>query len=502
MPDINVNLNFDIKRRVNAQVSFHFDARNIFPCSNIDYSDLSISLNSHTLSDNFELSIPKGNLNFDYLVEGTLLDMPYQFKIEGITERNQVMTYQGRYSSDKLLYTNYKLWVSYPKSSEEPERPSYSVQALMQKMCNQLGLYLSFQAHDWYYPLNKLNEDDYYWYYGITGTYQNIISQLFGWLSDLPSIDFNVFIRENILYVIQRGYEDGGTVTISKASFPYTVNKRKMRTEWQGNNSIKEKTYDDDQQVPFSGKLEWGDVYIIYEDGFVVEERDADGNETEYTYTEINKQKYLSRKEINNTNTNENTVVTYQYQTIGSEVYLSKETQTITKEEEENGNTVQTIEVRITTHTPNGTGFYYHTVKDENGNVLQTGISQGAPGNSVSPYMVDKSQAVLNSLNQQIMADIIEGILLYLHPPLISTDYPVTDRNTIEWLINQTDWLNNKTEEKVTLEIAEDEMAEPHVIDFNDLISFKGNTYRLESNHIRHSAEDGIRQNITIVRWY
>lgn len=510
MSNVNVNLLFDTKRTVYAQVDYLFDARNSFPCSNIDYSDLSITLGAHTLSDTFELSIPKGNLNFDYEVEGTLADMHYNFKIEEITERNQMMTYHGRYSTDKLLYTNYRLTVSYSKQSAEPEKPSYSVQSLMQKMCSHLGLNLSFKAHNWYYPLNKLNEDDDYWYYGITGTYQNIISQLFGWLSDLPHIDFNVFIRQGTLYVIQRGFEDGNTVTIADAFFPYTSTKRKMRTEWQGSgNTQDEKTYDDENQVPFTGKIAWGDVYITYVDGYVTEEKDAEGNETEYRYIEINKQKYVSKKTIVKDDRHETqgggqegtlttTTVNYDYKTLGNEVYLAKETQEIVKEVTEEGTTTITTETTVTTHIPNGTGWYYHTTKDDEGNVLNTGISQGAPGNSVSPYMVDKTQVVFNTLTQQIVQDILEGILAYLHPPLVSTNYPVADRNTIEWLIDQTDWLNNKTEERVTL----DYYSTTHIVDFNDLIVWKGNTYRLESNNVRHSAEEGIRQSLTIVRWY
>ena len=503
----NVNLSFDSKRNVYAQVDMLFDAKRVFPASDIDYSNLSISLNSHTLSDTFDMTVPKGNLDIDYECEGTLLDMPYSFKIDSITERNGIMTYTGRYSSDKLLYTNYRLWVSYTKSihEEEPQNVSYSVRALMQKMCNQLGLGLSFQCMDWQYPLNKLNEDDQFYYFGITGTYQNLISQLFGWLSDLPHIDFNVFIRSGVLYVIQRGHETGGTVTVTKAVFPYTVQKRRIRTEWQGSgNTQAEKTVDDeDAQVPFTGKIQFQDIEMTYENGYLMTEKDGDGNETEYTYIELNKQKYISRKETNNTVTGGSTVVVNDYQILGNQVYLIKETQTVTKvtDPETNPPTTET-ETTETVHVPVGNGCFVHTVKDGDGNVVQSSTSQGSPSNTVSPYMVDKTQEIYNTMTQQIVADILAGLLEYLHPPLIATNYPVKDRQTIEYLVNQTDWLNNKFEEKVTLELAEDEISEPHAIDFNDVISFRGNSYRLESNHITHDAENGIRQNLTIVRWF
>lgn len=494
-----VSLQFDAKRTVRAVVDMNFDARNIFPASEIDYSDLSISLNSHTLSDTYEMTVPKGNLNFDYLVEGSLLDLNYEFRVEGITERNKMMTYEGRYSSDKLLFTNYRLSVPYRKTSEEPSNPSYSVRALMQKMCNHLGLYLSYQAMDWYYPLNKLNEDEHYWYYGLSGTYQSLISSLFGWLSQLPHIDFNVFIRDGILYVLQRGHEDGGTVTINKTVYPPTINKRRIRTEWQGSgNTQQEKTFDDDEQVPFTGTIRFGDIYRTYEEGYLVEEMDSQSNETKYYYIELNKQKYLSRKLVENSQTHGSTEVVYQYKVLGNEVFLIQETQTVTTVEGTPPETVTTTEVTVTEHAPIGNGWFGHTVKDVEGNVVQTSISQGSSANSVSPYMVNKTQGVFNTMTQQIVADVIAGLLEYLHPPLIGTNYPVTDRNTIEYLIDQTDWLNNRIEEKVTLEV----VGIDHVIDFNDVISYGGNSYKLESNHIRHDAESGISQSLTIVRWY
>lgn len=503
MSNENVYLSFDTKRTVNAQVFLDFDARNTFPCSDLDYSDLSINLGSHTLSDTFQMQIPNGNLGFDYLVEGTLEDFPYQFKVEEIEEQNKMMSYIGRYSSDKLLYTTYTLSISYSKSvhdNQEPENVSYSVRALMQKMCSHLGFTLIYNAWDWQYPLNKIGEDDDYWYFGLKGTYASLMNQIFGWLSDLPHIDFNVYIREGILlYVVQRGHEDGGTVTITNPAFPYRIQKRRIRTEWQGNNTKKEKQYDDpENQVPFTGTIQWGDISITYEEGYVVRETDNQGNTTTYTYTEINDAKYVSRKKTENVNTGSSTDTVYDYRHFGDEIYLAKETQTVITVEGEPPATIEEREVTVTTHTPTGNGWYGHNVLDEEGNIIQTSLSQGAPGNSVSPYMVEQTQAGFNTLTQQIVHDIIEGLLEYLHPPLINTTYPVKDQTTIRNLIDATDWLNGKTEEKVTLEV----LNSNHIIDFNDVISFKGNTYRLESNNVRHSAEYGLRQSIVIVRWY
>ena len=112
--------------------------------------------------------------------------------------------------------------------------------------------------------------------------------------------------------------------------------------------------------------------------------------------------------------------------------------------------------------------------------------------------MVNKTQEAFKSLEVEIAEEIISGILRYLHPPLIPTNYPVKDRQTVMNLIDATDWLDGRIEERVTLEV----LNGTHIFDFNDVLTWNGNRYYLVSNSIRHSAENGLRQGLEIVRWY
>lgn len=500
-------INFHTKRTVKAVINRSYDTRYVVPVSNVDYSDLNITLGSHTLSDTFSLQTPLNPLDIDYEVRGTLQDFDYWFKVESVSERNRLFSFTGRYSTDKLKYTYYRLVLRYSKQQyeEEPKNVSYSSRALMELLARGLGLTLVYQAWDWLYPVNKLDEDDYYYYFGLTGTYGSLIANLFGWLGDLPHIDFNVFIRTDKLYVIQRGQETGNTVTVSDCGFPYSVTKNRVHTEWNGSGGKDEdKQEDPDNMVPFSGTIQWGDVSITYENGYVMRETDGNGNETTYTYIEHgdvdgNMQTYLKVKETLNATNGTASKTEYEYQDFGTEYYLSMET-VYTDGDYNNGHPdYSSADVAITTHTPIGNGGWYgHTTKDADGEILDTGLSQGAPGNSVSQYMVDKTQEAFKSLEVEIMEEIIAGILRYLHPPLINTNYPVKDRQTIERLVDATDWLNNRIEERVSLEV----LNSNHIFDFNDIIRFRDHDYHLETNNIRHSAEYGLRQAIEIVRWY
>lgn len=505
-----VNKLFDAKRAVKGTVQIYADARCVVPVSNVDYSDLSIVLGSHTLTDTFTMQVPLQALALDYETKGTLKDFNYQFKVEETSETAGIYSYTGRYSTDKLRYTNYRLAI-YTRPSDgqtPPDTIAMPVRTILQGMCGCLGLTLNYQAWNWSYPLPQLyTSSGGTVIYGLNGTYSALISQLFGWLSDLPHIDFNVFIRGNTLNVIQRGQETGNTYDLSSyhVGAVYTTNKRRLRTEWQGNTEKPQNEYDDpDTQQPFTGSIAFGPCRITYEDGYLTREENTDtGSITTYQYTDINdidgnSQKYLQTKETIDDDIETCSKTEYEYATLGNEIYLAMETVYTGGEVVSNSTDYTDAEITKTTHTPIGNGWYGHTTYDADGEVVETSLSQGSPGNTVTQYMVDKTQEVFKSEAVEIAEAVISGLLTYLHPPVVSTNYPVKDRQTIEDLIDATDWLDGRIEERVTLEVLES----AHIFDFNDLIQFNGNIYRLESNSIRHSAENGLRQGLEIVRWY
>ena len=509
-----VNKRFDAKRTVYGTKTVRADARCSVPVGNVDYSDINITLGSHTLSDTYTMQVPVNSLGIDAEVKGTLKDFNYKFKVEEVSESNSRFSYTGRYSSDRLLYTNYTLTYVYDIDPTDPDdKPPESINVssryIASLLASSLGLQLHYQAWDWRYPLSQTGQskDGRHYYYGISGTYAALISQLFGWLSDLPHVDFNVFIRENGLYIIQRGAETGSTYNLSNQhlGWPYSVNKRRVRTEWQGNADKPQDEYSDpDAQEPFSGTIMFGPCRITYENGYLISEENTEtGSVTTYTYTDIpdkdgNNQKYLQKKETVERSEESCSKTEYEYSNFGDELYLSCERVYTNGSYGQGGADYTDADVVTTTHTPIGNGWYGHTTYNSDGETTDTSLSQGAPGNTVSQYMVNKTQEAFKSLEVEIAESIISGILRYLHPPLIPTNYPVKDRQTVMNLIDATDWLDGRIEERVTLEV----LNSNHIFDFDDILTFRGNRYYLVSNSVRHSAENGLRQGLEIVRWY
>lgn len=500
---------FDARLNVIGTKHLKADARAIVPASDVDYSDLSITLGAHTLSDTFNMSAPLLELDIDYEVKGTLKDFNFNFKVEEITESNGRFSYTGRYSTDKLKYTNYRLNVTWRTRRDQtpPQSVSMPVKTIITLMAQHMGLTVNYQAWNWSYPLPQISAEEDTVVYGLSGTYGSLISQLFGWLSDLPHVDFNVFIRGSVLNVIQRGQETGNTYDLSNdyhLGFPYSIHKRRVRTEWQGNADWPQDEYDDpDNQEPFTGTIEFNPCRITYENGYLVREVNDTGAETTYEYVDLedvdgNTQKYLSLKETTDSESGTCSKTLYDYSYFGDEIYLSQETTWVNGDYSNGSADYTDADISRTTNTPLGNGWYGHTTYDEDGEVTNTGLSQGAPGQTVSQYMVDKTQNNFKSEAVAIAEIIIQNLVKYAHPPLISTTYPVKDQTTIKKLVSATDWLDNKIEERVTVEVLNSE----HIFDFNDIIRFRGSDYKLESNSVRHSAENGLRQGLELVRWY
>lgn len=518
-----VSKRFDAKRTVYGTKTVRADARCSVPIANVDYSDLNITLGSHTLSDTYTMQIPLNSLGIDSEVTGTLKDFNYRFKVEETSESNGRFSYTGRYSSDKLLYTNYRIVYDYTVDPEDPDdKPPQSINVrsgfIANLLAKCLGLELYYQAWNWMYPLSKIGQskDNRHHYYGISGTYAAILSQVFGWLSDLPHVDFNVFIREEnipdgpdgFLYIVQRGSEDGDTYELSEQhlGWPCSISRKRVRTEWQGNADEPQDEYKEEpeNQEPFSGTIAFGPCKITYEDGYLVREENTEtGSTTTYTYVDIpdangNNQKYLQKKETINSSEMNCSKTEYTYNNLGDELYLSCERVYTNGSYGQGGADYTDADVTTTTHTPIGNGWYGHTTYNADGETTDTSLSQGAPGNTVSQYMVNRTQEAFKSLEAEIAEAIISGILRYLHPPMIPTNYPVKDRDTVVKLIDATDWLNGRIEEHVSLEV----LNSNHIFDFNDVLTFCGNRYYLVSNNVRHSAENGLRQGLEIVRWY
>ena len=483
-----LELYFDAERNTSAAVELFFDVRNAVPLSSVDYSSLQVQVSHGALTDSYTMTVPKGTATIDDIIGGTLYGWNWDFAIASTDESRQIMSYNGRYIPNKLLYTYYTV-TRVVSGDNKPQKLGISARGIISDIASQLGLTLDYHAMDWYYPLPLVDSE--HGVYRIRGTYQSIISQLFGWLSELPNIDFYVTIRDGKLIVIQRGHEPS-SYTVQNVLFPPSVNKRRIHTEWSGTGGADEREPDvEAEQTPFSGTIQFGDESLTYADGLLVTERHGT-RVTNYQYTEILEQKYILQKETLDEDTCSKTE--YEYTSISKEVYLAKEVE-YTDGIVENGVPDYTdATVVTTTHVPIGNGWFGHTSIDEEGEVINTSLSQGAPGNTVTPYMVD---AVQDNLNRGIASDVLNLIDILLNPPLVQTNWPAVDKQTVRFLIRTCDNLNNKIEETVTLST-----VDTHIIDMSETVTYNGNTYHVESNSIIHDAETGIRQNLVLKRWY
>ena len=518
-----VEKHFDLLRTVSNEVTKHFDFRVNVPYANVDFSRLNITLQANALSDTFNMTVPKGTPVINDIIEGSIYGWEYSFAVEETNEQNQVIDYLGRYDCNKLRYTNYRYTTQHryrpmgvpvgDNSYSPPSRFGVSTRTIIGYIASQLRLNLVYRAEDWKYPLNLVGQDDTYGFYAISGTYQSILTQMFGWLKDLPNIDFIVTIRKDTLYVIQRGKENiSYEITDNLIEFPPIVNKKRLHTEWSGNSdNAQNDLIPENEQVPFTGKIEYLGTELYFEEGLLKYEKNEDdgmGQRTDYDYEFLEDesgtpQPYLRFKETLNiddslTNSGSCSKTEYHYAFLGNEIYLASEIE-YTGGEVVNGVPDYTdADVKEHQHVPLGNGWYGHKTVDVVENVvLNSSLSQGKSGNSVSRYMVDKVQAELNAEMHYLTEFLITMAMYFLNPPLIPTDYPVMNNDFIEKLIENTDWLNNKTEETVTLTFLGQD-----IIDMTKKISYKNNIYYLESNNITWDAETGIRQNIVMKRWY
>lgn len=495
-----VDTYFDVKRKeAPKQDTNFFDVQRIIPMSTPDYSQLNITIGAGMLSDSFQMSVPLGTAKLDDVIAGSLNGWSYDFSISEITKRNGIAEYRGIYNNNMLQYTYYDYTVDFTRR-KLPDRIGVSAYSIINDIARQMGLTLIYNAMDWQYPLPKVKEEEAYsdykrGWYSISGTYQSVISQLFGWLSMLPHINFSATIRDGKLIITQRGHEQGTPYALQTVEFPPSTHYRKVHTEWAGSGNPNEANYQPDSETrePFTGIITFGDCVIEYQDGLLTTETRGTSTTT-YTYELIDDEPYLKVKETIDTDAESCSKTEYYYTQFGAETYLQREETwtdgTVTNDTPDYSLAEHTVQ----THVPVGNGWYGTTVYDSDGEVSSTSLSQGMPGNSVTRYMVDVTQDAFT--DRKADREIVEALLRFLNPPCISTSYPVTDNETVEDLIDATDWLNNRTEETVTLTT-----VDTHIIDTTQTVGYNGNTYYVESNNITHGV-NGLRQSLTLKRWY
>ena len=440
----------------------------------------SVTLGELTLSDSIQLETVHP-LSIGDSVQGRVLDYVFRFLVEETSQRGIVQSVKGMYSRDSLLYTAIHIYVERAKVSR------YTAE-----IAGALGLKLHRLTDDFTPSQN---------FEGSGMTYHDFISALFGWTAKLPQRQINVFIRGDILHIIQRGMEES---VIDITNWPYaqpTIERKLLRSVWHSshNDSTGAHNEEDTVPVPFTGTISFKEISRTYANGFLVRETNENGYST-YTYDG----EYLAEKRTHNVD-GSTSRTDYAYASTGRDVYLFKEWERTTEAvndgkkhteyDWEDWSNEKGTE-RITYHAPLGYGWYATTVYVD-GVLEGSSLSQGKPGGKASQFTIEQSNL---SLGAQYGGN---GELPY--SSLIDTEFPVVGADYLRVLTREIEWLNRKTQETVTVEIrARIRSGVPdidHIVDFTERIRFEGYEYFLQSNTVELTPRL-LRQTIKMVRWF
>ena len=144
----------------------------------------------------------------------------------------------------------------------------------------------------------------------------------------------------------------------------------------------------------------------------------------------------------------------------------------------------------LTQHVYLGNGWYGTTVYVD-GEFNNSSVSNGKPGGKANKYIVEQSNLNLGGKYPDNSGESYQGAALF------DTSFPISDTAMLKKLTKDIEWLNRKTEEKVSMDI----WQYPHLIDFTDKILFNGAAYFLESNQVTQTPRE-LKQTVTMIRWY
>lgn len=463
-------IDFDCVRNVrksaikNADTALHIP----YTFHAVNPSAISIGIQKGALTDTFEMTTPL-DLPLESSIQGKLLDFAYQFLVYESSASGLMHKITGMYDIDKLLYTPFTYTVPLYFNH------TYTAKEHAKQVAHILGKNLKIDIDD-FVPENN--------YAGMGATVQNIIGGLFGWMSNLPQRWINVFLRGDTLYIIQRGHEPH-TIDISntKHSRPM-VDRKLMRSVWSGEGTRKVHSRKGIEPMPFDGTIRFGEAECTYRGGLLVHEvmQTSEGNVVtsyDYDYDDYLKSKTMTTKESTVT-------TTYEYAYTGNDRYLATETEVTTS----NSNPTDTS-TTVTQHVYIGNGWYGTSVFRD-GSFQSSSVSSGKPGGKASKYVLDQSNLNLGSKYDD---DEDSGSLI--GAALFDTEFPVKDEDTLISLTKDIEWLNRKTEERISMDIWQYE----HVIDFTDKVILNGHTYFLESNQVTKTPTE-CRQTVELVRWF
>ena len=472
-----------------------------------EFDSLSFSFSPRNTTIQYNINNLYGNIAVGNTFSGTCLDHNYSFEVERVAEQGAKSVISGAAFSTKLTQTliNYQVKYKYNWTLLGWDRPKFTDH--LSAISSAIGRTIRLIGKD-FYPKTDLNImlrsgfNDWYEYF--EGTFSCCLSRLIGWSSEVPSLTYNLYIDNNIIYIVQQGSEQNTRTPANWITTP-TITHTIRHTEWETDvyTTVPKEIVSSDaanSNMPYSGTITWGGTTLTYEDGYITQEERIIYNNaitTTYDYDTYNNAKYLSSKETLDENEGTFTRTEYTYQDTGTERYLYEEVVSVYLGTSSAG---FLNDRKLTRHVPIGGGWFGTTVYDttDGGEVeISNSLGQGAPGQKASQYLIDTANDALKPANSQRQVKVALNSVAKARQT-----YPVANLESftngigLRTIANALDNYENKEEITLTGEI----VGENHIYNYNDKIIYNGNTYYLISNNITQTP-NAIRQNITATRW-
>lgn len=552
-----LTIDFDSCRNVHRTVNFLVDT-----CRNISHKfimtpakdgilyayaeestgiqSLQIDIAPQQITDQFSFATVN-NVDILQNVKGQYLDYVFDLRIEKTTQKGILNTCLCCSDVDKILYTQLAYKVKSTSGglfaadkdgkTTMQEKPKASAHTHIKKIADILGKNLVYLADEFTSTVDTDPE-------GVT--YNDLIRDIFGWSSRVPTKLINVYIRNDSLYVVQRGHEQN-TIDISdKLIANLTITKELYRTTWGSTPTSwtvtqKNTTYGDWEPIlgnplpddyPSTGSddeplpPEPSDTSRVLPRRVVTDEfgvrtvveydYDDDGNVTKTTTTT----EFLGTPEGM-------TVVENSYTTIGGRKMLASET-TSEYDWDSGKSDWQFVDKRTVHHSYLTQGQQNVTAVDADGKIKGSLTSSSRTDDRPTPYenkqytkTVDGNTFTSSSNPDWAWYTYVDGVkyevlgfrkkksseekeITNYGIALYDSSFPIDDIGTLSKLTAELRRLNRTTQETISLDIYDF----PHVFDFNDKIIFGGNEYFLDSNSVSKNPRIVNKQSLKLVRWY
>lgn len=308
-----------------------------------------------------------------------------------------------------------------------------------------------------------------------TPTVLDIVSRLFSWSNQVPTMKINVFIRGDELWVVQRGHELG-TYTIDKDSNGNPeINQQKLYT-------LNSSSATDGTPKPGSIPLNWdtatmylsgswsgpGGSHITVENGLLTHETvvtDKETTDTSYSYNRTPTSGYLTAKTTNVTGEDYTKTISVSRSygdTSASFGYMSCET--ISTSETKNGNT--TTSEQQTYYTPRGANAYSVAVYKD-GQFVSGQTVVGRPPSGAESLMTANDSKVPRP--EKVVAAL----------PINDYSLPFTDAGLIDSVTAEIERLDGLTQKNISLVV-----YDAHMCNLTESYIYDGAEYYLETNKV------------------